>query len=308
MGRRSTSDAVEAEASFTVSSSPMERTFSLAQIEPTLGDVATNLARHVQVIEAEIAAGSDVVLFPELSLTGYFLKDQVPDVGRPRDGEELETIRHLSARISIGVGFCELGREGQFYNSYAFFEDGELLHVHRKVHLVTYGMFEESRDFAEGSSFRAFDSRHGRFGVLICEDAWHTSSAYLYFLADVDMLLVPSAGPGRGVDAHHGGQLASTRTWETLTTAMALHHQTWVLYVNRVGFEDGILFGGGSRVVDPFGVESAALAGFEPGVLRAGTSSELLHRARVGTPLRRDATPWLLERELERIEREAENR
>jgi predicted amidohydrolase len=166
---------------------------------------------------------------------------------------------------------------------------------------VTYGMFDDARDFAPGERFRAVESRLGRFGVLICEDMWHVSAAYLHFLSNVDALLVPSSSPGRGVGQDSAPGLRSVGVWNRMQDALALLFQTWIVYVNRVGSEDGVLFSGGSRVVDPFGREAGALATLEPGELEVALSGEAMRRARVTTPLRRDEKPWLVQRELERI-------
>jgi predicted amidohydrolase len=242
-----------------------------------------------------------LIVFPELSLTGYFLKDQTAEVALSVDSRELARLAALSRDISIVVGFVERSADGRIYNSVAFLEDGTVKHVHRKVHLVTYGMFDEMREFAAGDSFTTFDSRHGRFGILICEDAWHVTSGYQHFLAGADALIVTSCSPGRGVD---GGarELASERTWRTLLEAYGLLFQTWVVYSNRVGWEDGVFFWGGSRVIDPFGAEHARLAGIEAGRLDARITSDALRRARVATPLRRDSRPDLLARAIARLD------
>jgi NAD+ synthase (glutamine-hydrolysing) len=273
----------------------------LAQIEPTLGNLSANLELHLAEIESARKRGSALVLFPELSLSGYFLRDQVTDVALPREHALLGELCRRSKDVSIGAGFVERGSDGRLYNSYGFFEDGRLLDVHRKVHLVTYGMFDDARDFAPGERFRAVESKHGRFGVLICEDMWHVSAAYLHFISNVDALLVPSASPGRGVTREAQPGLRSVQTWNRMQDALALLFQTWIVYVNRVGSEDGVLFSGGSRVVDPFGRESGALATLEPGSLEVALSGEAMHRARITTPLRRDEKPWLVQRELARI-------
>ncbi len=270
---------------------------TLAQINPTLGDLERNFVLHSAEIEAAKRAGSRVVLFPELSLSGYFLKDQTSEIALRLDAPILGRFAALSRDISIAIGFVERSSEGRLYNSMAFFEDGALLHVHRKVHLVTYGMFDEQREFAAGERFASFTSKFGRFGFLICEDLWHVSSAYPYFLDDVDALLVHSCAPGRGV-AEDGGELGSQRVWQTLLAAQALTTQTWVLWTNRVGWEDGIFFSGGSRVIDPSGRTHAELKGLESDRLQVQISSRELERARLMTPLRRDAKPWLLEQSL----------
>jgi predicted amidohydrolase len=278
----------------------MDCRVTLAQTNPALGNLARNFEQHLVEIEAAIAAGSELVLFPELSLTGYFLKDQTAEIALTPDSPVLAKIAELSKRISIAVGYVERSPEGQFYNSIGFFEGGALLHVHRKVHLVTYGMFDEQREFAAGERFDAFNSRLGRFGVLTCEDLWHVSSAYAYFLENVDALLVHSCAPGRGVAGEHS-ELSSVRTWSTLLSAQAFMTQTWICWTNRVGWEDGVFFSGGSRVVDPFGRDVAVVEGLDPGRVQARLSSHELERARLFTPLRRDAKPWVLATTMKRV-------
>lgn len=270
----------------------------VAQTNPVLGDLRANLADHLERVEA--AAGSaDLILFPELSLTGYFLRDQVDEVALTPEDELLRPLLERSKRISIAFGFVERSREGRLYNALGFLEDGRFLAVHRKVHLVTYGLFDEARDFAAGERFRLIESRHGRFGALICEDMWHMPGAYAYFLDDADAILVASASPARGVDAPGPG-LASQRTWNILLSATALLYRTWVAYSSRVGWEDGIGFGGGSRVLDPYATARATLEGLEPGTLATTMDSAILRRARSELPLRRDEKPWILATELAR--------
>lgn len=273
---------------------------TLAQTNPTLGNVAANLAEHQSEIESAIQAGSALIVFPELSLTGYFLKDQTADVARGLDSKEVRKLCELSNRISISFGFVERASDGRIYNSVAFLEDGQVLHVHRKVHLVTYGMFDEQREFGAGERFHAFQSKLGRFGLMICEDVWHVSSGYQLFLDGVDAMIIPSCSPARGI-ANGAKELDSQRVWRTLLEAHAIFFQTWVLFCNRVGWEDGVLFWGGSRALDPFGKETAGIEGFESGRTQVEIASGDLHRARVATPLRRDSKPWILAEGLQRL-------
>ena len=187
----------------------------------------------------------------------------------------------------------ERSPEGRLYNALGFLEDGRFLGVHRKVHLVSYGLFDEGRDFAAGDQFRLIESRFGRFGPLICEDMWHMPSAYAYFLDNADALLVASASPARGVE-QPGPGLASQRTWNILLSASALLYRTWVAYASRVGWEDGLGFAGGSRVLDPYANARAALEALEAGSIRATLDSAILRRARSELPLRRDERPEIL--------------
>ncbi|MCH2102597.1 MAG: carbon-nitrogen hydrolase [Planctomycetes bacterium] len=275
----------------------MDCQLHLAQLEPTLGNLDANLAMHVETAERAVEEGVDLLLFSELSLTGYFLKDQTPEVALKRGEGPLARIAELSKDVSIAAGFVERAADGQLYNAYGFWEDGELVGLHRKVHLVTYGMFEEHRDMGAGCEFATIESRHGRFAVLTCEDAWHMQGPMLAFHSGVDALLVPSASPARGVQANGAG-LGSVQAWERLLSTWALLTQTWVCHINRVGFEDGIGFGGGTRVIDPFGESTAALEGLDAGTLSARMDSAALDRARVALPLRRDDRAWILAREL----------
>jgi len=277
----------------------MDCRIAVAQINPRLGDLHANLALHLESIEAAKAAGNHLVVFPELSLTGYNLKDQVFELGLGRKSDELARFADLSRDISIALGFVERTPEERFYNSLAFFEDGVLLDVHRKVHLVSYGVFDEARDFAAGDRFQIIESKHGRFGPMLCEDLWHMPSSYIHFLNDADAFLVPSASPARGVEAPGPG-LSSQRTWDTMLTACAMFFRTWLVYAGRVGWEDGLGFGGGSAVIDPFGTVQARLEGLEPGLLEARLDPGALRRSRVETPLRRDEKPWILAAELAR--------
>lgn len=272
----------------------------LVQNNPALGHLHRNLEQHVASVEAAIRAGADLVVFPELSLTGYFLKDQTYELGLEPDAPILAPLLELSKRISISFGMVERSREQRLYNAHVFLEQGRVLSVHRKVHLVTYGMFDESRDFAAGDRFQFVESRLGRFGFLVCEDMWHLGGTYLHFLNDVDALIVPSASPGRGVDAG-GESLASVRIWQTLLGAVSLFTQTFVLYANRVGWEDGISFSGQTCAFDPFGRRIGMLEGFDPGELAVHMRSAELQRARGTTPLRRDEKPWVLLPQLEQI-------
>ena len=279
----------------------MDLRVTLAQTNPALGDLHANLAAHLAVADEAAAAGSAMVLFPELSLTGYFLKDMALELAQPLDSPVLGELAARSRDVALGVGFVERSPEGRIFNSWALFEDGELRGVHRKVHLVSYGMFEESRDLAAGERFAAIESRHGRLGVLLCEDFWHLGGLYTHFLDHCDALVVPSCSPARGPEVADGAPgFASARTWNTLLDAAAIRTQTWVLYIDRVGFEDGIAFAGGTRVVDPFGAERAQLEGLDEGRLEVHLRSSELLRARGITPLRRDEKPWVLEAELAR--------
>ena len=172
---------------------------AIAQIDTVLGDVEANLETHMARIDEAVQAKADLVVFPELSLTGYALQDLTAAVARRpmADDPVFQTLLTASQRTDLLVGFVEHDKRHRIYNSAAYLSQGEILSVHRKVYLPTYGLFDESRFFAWGDSIRAFNTRFGRLGVLICEDFWHASPPYLLWLDGADLLLFMSASPGR---------------------------------------------------------------------------------------------------------------
>ena len=184
---------------------------ALAQIAPLLGDRQRNLAKHLEQIAAAQAAGADLVVFPELSLTGYFLRDMVPEVALARSSVEIAELIEAAGPMGLVAGFVEEAGGHQFYNAAFYAEGRRLLHVHRKVYLPTYGLFEEQRYFSAGKRFQAFSTpRFGRVGLLICEDFWHVSAATIMQAEEVDVLVCIINSPARGVEGpriRHGRDL-----------------------------------------------------------------------------------------------------
>ena len=276
-------------------------TLALAQIAPRLGDVSANLEKHLAWADDARRQGADLVIFPELSLTGYVLQDLAPTVAvSPRSEDPVfRPLLECSRSVDLMVGFVDEDPRHRFYISSAYLARGEVVHVHHKVYLPTYGLFDEGRFFAWGDSVRAFDTRFGRAGILICEDFWHASPPYLLWLDGADLLLFCSASPGRGLSA--APKLDSARWVEHINRAYASVFTAFVAHTNRVGFEDGLHFWGGSTVFDPDG-ELVAQAPYQEEAL---TLAELdlgqLHRTRARLPLLRDERTALVQRELERI-------
>lgn len=156
-----------------------------------------------------------------------------------------------SRKVDIVVGFVEEDSRNRFFIAEAYLSGGEVVHVHHKVYLPTYGLFDEGRFFAWGDSVQAFDTRFERADMLICEDFWHASPPYLLWLDGADLLLFSSASPARGLK--DGPRLESARWIEAINVAYAGLFASFVAHVNRVGFEDGLHFAGGSTVFDPNG-------------------------------------------------------
>jgi len=276
-------------------------TVVLAQIKPKLGCVADNLALIEERIHQAVADQADLIVFPELALTGYFLKDLVPETARRIDSPEIQRLVELSRSISIAVGFVEVTCDYRFFNSALYLEDGAIKHRHRKVYLPTYGLFDEQRYLARGEQLRAFDTKFGRLGLLICEDMWHLSASYILAMDGATTLICLSSSPGRGID---GDSLGSADAWQQLTATTAMFLNCRVLYCNRVGYEDGVNFWGGSEYVDPSGRSVARAAILEEDVLKTTVEEGILRRERIFSPMLRDENLFVTLQELHRIKRE----
>jgi NAD+ synthase (glutamine-hydrolysing) len=279
----------------------MRLNIGLAQIYPKLGDVQANLEKHLDYIARAKAEKVDVLVFPELSMTGYQIQDLVPEVAlkaSPKDKIFGELMK-ASQDIDIIVGFAHEDERNRFFIADAYLSGGEILHLHHKLYLPTYGMFDESRYFAAGNSIRAFDTKYGRVGMLICEDFWHMSPAYLLWMDGADIFFFNSARPGRGLDT--GDRLSGSRWVELVNQSYGSMFTSYVVHCNRVGYEDGKVFWGGSSIVDPDGEFMKYGVYFEEALLIQEIDLNQLHRTRARLPLLRDERGDLVQRELQRI-------
>lgn len=272
---------------------------AIAQIDVVMGDVSKNLSKYKDYIKRARGKEVSLLVFPELSLTGYFLKDMVPNCALRIDSPAIEVLKKESKDISLVIGFIEESEDFKYYNSSAYLENGKVIHVHRKVYLPTYGMFEEARYFASGDSVRSFMTRFCKMAMLICEDVWHPSSVYIAALDGASVLIILSSSPSRGITA--GKKLSSTTTWETLNKVYAQLYTLHVIFANRIGFEDGVNFWGGSEIVMPSGRVAVKGVYFKEGLITGEVSLDVLKRERIFSPLLRDEKAEVTIKELERI-------
>ena len=279
----------------------MKLSLALAQINTKLGAIEANLEKHLAMVKQARARGANLVIFPELSLTGYVLQDLVPRVAlRPtRDDPIFRKLLDASQDIDIVVGFVDEDHRHRFFIASAYLSNGEVLHVHHKVYLPTYGLFDEGRFFAWGDRVRAFDTRFGRFGICICEDFWHASPPYLLWLDGADLMIFTSASPGRGISAEP--ELESARWVEHINQAYASLFTSYIVHANRVGYEDGLNFWGGSTIFDPNGDLVIKGPYHEEGITVAEIDLNEIHRTRARLPLLRDERTSLVQREMTRI-------
>jgi predicted amidohydrolase len=278
-------------------------TVALAQVSPKLGLLKENLQLHLDSIRRAKSEGADLVVFPELSLTGYILQDLVPDVAiDPLNAPGLQQLLQGCRDIACIFGFVEISDRYNYYNAAAYVAEGRIQHVHRKLYLPTYGMFDEMRFFAMGEKLRTVRTPFGPLGLLICEDLWHPSTLYLHVQDGARVVVTLSSSPGRGVRTHEGFQ--TSQGWEILLKALSQFYTVYNLYANRAGIEDGAYFPGGSMVVGPVGEVIARSQTPGEDLVLAELDLDEIRRARLFTPVLRDERLDLTLRELTRIVRQ----
>lgn len=276
----------------------------IAQISSRLGDFEFNLKKHLDYIEQAKREKVDLLIFPELSLSGYYLQDLSREVALSLDDPRLKELLDASFEISLVVSLAEKS-EGFPYISALYLEEGKIKHLHRKVHLPTHGMFEDGKYFRKGDGIRAFDSKFGRMGLLICRDAWHLSSGYILAQDGARYLVLINASPVRGVK---GDTPDPDSMLKKLLTVYAYYFNFYLFFAHRVGFEEGLAYYGGSAIFNPWGEEEVSGPYFEEALITALIDEEVWLRKNSLLPLRRDEDLNLVLKELQRISYERENR
>jgi NAD+ synthase (glutamine-hydrolysing) len=274
----------------------------LAQIAPRLGALEPNLEKHRTLIAQARQQSIDLLVFPELGLTGYLLQDLNSEVAMRRDDPRLLGLARDAAGLSCVVGFVERSDDEQLYIAAALFEDGEIRHAYRKSYLPNYGLFDERRFFGAGTQLRAVDSRLGvRLGICICEDFWHLPVPYLLALDGAQILVNISSSPGRDVAAANDGGLGTAISWRTLMRAYAQLTTSFIVFVNRVGVEETVTFWGGSQVIGPDGEMALEAPLLDEGLFVTDIDTADVRRERTSLPLLRDERPEFVARQLERL-------
>ncbi len=269
---------------------------AIAQCAPALGAFGRNLEMHERWIARAREADARLVVFPELSLTGYYVKDLAGELACAAEDPRLARIAAASRDIDVIAGFIERAPDARLHIASGYWSGGSLRHVHRKVYLPTYGIFDDGRYFGAGERFATFESVAGPAGIAICEDLWHLSVPYLYSAAGATIIFAPSDSPGRGVA--EGGDLGTADSCRLMDRFYAQYLTLYIVFANRVGHEDGIGFWGGSEVVAPDGSVIARAAEFEEELLLAEIDPALTARERERNPLIRDEREDLVLRHL----------
>ncbi len=279
----------------------MNFTLAVAQIDPAPGNVRANIGKHVEFAERARERGADLVVFPELSLTGYSIKDLNWDlaINPAKEPAEFGALIAVSKTISILAGGVEESDAFRIFNTAFLFEDGSVRPVHRKVYPPTYGMFEEMRYFSRGDSVRAAESKVGKLGVLICEDLWHMSLPYVLALNGAQVIIGLAASPTRLAGSEEDLRISTANNENHKAYARLL--SSYIVFCNRVGYEDGINFWGGSTIVSPLGELLCSARLFDEDLLVARIDENEVRRARQFSRHYLDDDPGLLMKELRRI-------
>lgn len=223
---------------------------AIAQMAIVTCDIEANVKLCLELVDKAVEQNVDLLVFPELCLTGYDVEGHVEELARTTSSPEIQ--KFVDASIdgpSMMIGFIENGGDGFYYNAAAYIEQGEVVHVQRKLYLPTYGVLSEARLFCAGERFTSFPTRFGKMAMLICEDAWHTSLPYLAVMGGATMLLTVSASPTGGTSA----DVTSEELWTAVNRATAVQLKVFNIYANLVGSEGNIRYWGGSHIISPSG-------------------------------------------------------
>lgn len=279
----------------------MKLKIGLAQIHPKLGDIAANVNYHIDMMRLAAADGTKLLVFPELSLTGYYLRDMVQEVAMTPDDEPMQQICAVSRELDIDVvvGFVDRSGRGNYHIAAAYIQQGVVQHVHHKCYLPTYGQFDDLRFFEPGNEIMAFDTRFGRAGILICEDFWHVSASYLLWLDGADLMLFHSASPGRVLT--EASSFGTERSVNGFLKVHALLFTTHIVHCNRVGFENGENFWGVSSIFNSDGDVMVQGPRFDEALIGYEIDLAQTERSRRNTATLRDERLTLTAQTLERI-------
>jgi predicted amidohydrolase len=269
-----------------------------AQIASERGDVAANLRKHIDVIDAARGAGAAVLVFPELSLTGHGAGPDTLRLALRRGDAPVAEIARASGSMCTVFGLIEEAAGAQFFNTAIAVRSGAIVAVHRKINLATYGRLDDGKHFGAGSCVDAFDvGADWRASMLICADLWNPPLVHLAALQDISLLLAPVSSAVEAV----GADFDNPGGWDVNLRFHALTYGLPVAMANRVGREGDLTFWGGSRIVDAFGHTVAQAEGTDEALVHARIEFADVRRARYLLPTVRDADTSLIQRELARI-------
>ena len=265
---------------------------AIVQTKPLKGKYAENLRAAGEAFAQLGAEPPDLVVLPEGALTGYFLEGAVYDLALPSQRFAADLSRtwreaNGDSPVDLVSGFFE-NDGGTYHNSAIYLQirpDGDrIVHVHRKMFLPTYGVFDEERFLSRGRRLGVFDTRFGRSAMLVCEDVWHSLMPTIAAIKGARFIVIPSAAPGRGIDGTDG-ELTSITRWREILRATASEHGLYILYAGLTGFEGGKGMTGSSCVIDPMGNVVVQAPATDACIVRANLDLREIDLARAALPL-----------------------
>jgi predicted amidohydrolase len=273
---------------------------ALAQTDCVLGDTEANLRTAKEVVAEARNRDADLTVFPELSLSGYALGELGDDVPLEAHSKPIISLAEAAGEMGVVVGFCEEGQRFQTYNSAAYLEGGVLRHLHRKLYLPNYRIYEERKHYNPGQNMRAFDTTFGRMAILICNDAWQPFLPFIAVQDGAQVLIIPADS-----GSYPYPELLDTKDyWRGITRFYARMLECYVVFVNRVGKQDDLVFWGYSHAVDPWGTVVAEGPLHEEALITVNIDLDNVRRRRREVPLVKEARLALLARELNRLAEE----
>lgn len=289
------------------------------QIDPVLLDVQANIENIILLLEEAKAQDVSLVILPELSLTGYFVRERYHEVALRLDSPQINQLVQATKGTAAVVGFIEESRSMNFYNSALVAVDGRILFAYRKLNLPNYGVFEERKFFSSGKQVRVFNLHGFTFAPLICNDLWHPSLPFLAVTQKAD-IFITIFNSSRG---SMGNEFSNIESWNIINRFYSRVFGVYNLCANRVGCEvfenldsdeselpngaaSGVddspfRFWGGSEIINPFGQPIARASLYEPDAIFAEISRDLLRKKRILLPYLKNDDPYFTHRELTRI-------
>jgi len=276
---------------------PEKITVGAAQIATVPEDIEANLETHLELIAQARAHGCDLLVFPELSLTGYTLSDRSFRLARSRHSKVIRQIAEASQGLTTQFGFIEEGPAAQYYNATLAVRDGEIHHLHRKVNLPSYGNLDENKHFATGRFMETAKlDDTWRYAILICADAWNPALVHLAAMNGATLLSVPISSSINAVE----GEFSNPNGWDLAVRFYAMMYGMPVVMSNRVGTEGINHFWGGSAIIDAHG-RIVTQADDEATLLTAELDYNQVREARFHLPTVRDSNFALIQREVNRL-------
>ena len=268
----------------------------IAQMAPEAGNISANIAKHKEFILQAAKAGVELLVFPELSLTGYEFDEDFPDKAISREDELFAELSNLAPEMRIIIGFVEESESSLFYNSVAKIYRGNVDFVHRKINLPTYGDLNEDKWFSEGRNIESFIVDHWRAGILTCADLWNPSLVNLEALHGAKLLIAPMNSADGSV------KFDNQSNWKRTVSFYSFIYAMPVIMANRVGMEGKNKFWGGSCIYGPTGELIAEGAKYDEDLVVGEIEWATVKRARFDLPTLRDANFSLVLREMRRLD------